>query len=95
MLRSLRGRGGTADRWSSSSGGIGLWSAESSRRDGSITSGRRRSLVWSFSTGIAGIFSFFLILVGVRAFSIICIILLLRLTDVPDEDLDVGVVHTG
>jgi hypothetical protein len=93
MLQSLRGRGGTVGRWSSSSGGIGLWSVGSSRRDGSITSGPCRSLLRSFSTGIAGIFSFFLVLARVRALSVICIIFLLWLVDVPDEDLSVGVVH--
>jgi hypothetical protein len=93
VLQCLRGRGETADRWSSSSGDIGLWSAGSSRRDGSITSGRRRSVLWSFSASVAGILSFLLVLAGVRAFSIISIVLLLQLADVLDEDLGVGIVH--
>jgi hypothetical protein len=101
-LQSLRGRGGTAGRWSCGSGDIGFWSVGSSRRDGSITSGWRRSLLRSLNTGIAGILSFLLILAGVRAFSVLSIILLLRLAgiilllrlaDVPDEDLGVGIVH--
>jgi hypothetical protein len=90
MLQSLRGRGGAAGRWSCGSGNIGFWSAGSSRRDGGIASGRCRSLLWSFS---AGVISFFLILAGVRAFSVLSVVLLLRHTDVPDEDLGVGIIH--
>jgi hypothetical protein len=87
---SLRGRGGAAGRWSCGSGNIGFWSAGSSRRDGSVASGRCRSLLRSFSTGIL---SFFLILARVRAFSILNVILLLRHMDVLDEDLGVGIIH--
>jgi hypothetical protein len=95
LLQSLRSRGGSraAGRWSCGSGDIGFWSAGSSRRDGAVTSGRGRSLFRSFGAGIASILSFLLILAGVRAFSVLSIVLLLWLADVPDEDLGVGVVH--
>jgi hypothetical protein len=90
LLQSLRGRGGTAGRWSYGSGNIGFWSAGSGRRDGGITSGRCGSLLWDFN---ADILSFLFILARVRAFGILSIILLLRLADVPDEDLSVGIIH--
>jgi hypothetical protein len=90
VLQSLRGRGGAAGRWSCGSGDIGFWNAGSSRRDGGITSGWRRSLLRSFR---AGVLSFFFILAGVRAFSVLRVILLLWHTDVPDEDLGVGIIH--
>jgi hypothetical protein len=79
LLQSLRGRGGSraAGRWSCGSGDIGLGSAGSSRRDGAITSGRGRSLFWNFSTGIANVLSFLFVLVGVRAFNVLSIVLLL------------------
>jgi hypothetical protein len=93
MLQSLRGRGGTVGRWSSSSGDISFWSAGSSRRNRSVASSRRRPLCRGFNTGMAGIFSFLLVLAGVRAFYVISVIILLRLTNVPDEDLGVGIVH--
>jgi hypothetical protein len=95
LLQSLRGRGGSraADRWSCGSGDIGFWSAGSSRRDGTITFGRGRSLFQNFGTGIASVLSFLLILAGVRAFSVLSVVLLLRLADVLDKDLGVGVVH--
>jgi hypothetical protein len=92
-LQSLRGRGGAAGRRSCGSGDVGLWSAGSSRGNGSITSGRRRSRLRSFSVGVAGIFSFLFILAGVRTFSVLSIIILLRLADIPDEDLYVGIIH--
>jgi hypothetical protein len=47
----------------------------------------------SFNAGIARIFSFFLVLARVGSFDIFSIGLLLRLADVPDEDLSVGIVH--
>jgi hypothetical protein len=95
LLQSLRGRGRsrTAGRWSSGYGDVGLGCAGSGGRDGAITSGRCRSLVRSFSASIASIFSFLLILDGVRAFSVLSVVLLLQLADVPDEDLGVGIVH--
>jgi hypothetical protein len=95
LLQRLRGRGGsrTAGRWSTGHGNVGLGCAGSSGRNGAITSGWHRSLVRSFSAGVASIFSFLLILAGVRAFSILSVVLLLWLADVPDEDLGVRVVH--
>jgi hypothetical protein len=96
-MQSLRGRGGSraAGRRSCGSGDIGFRSAGSSRRDGAVTSGQGRSLFRNFGANIASILSFLFILAGVRAFSVLSIILLLRLADVPDEGLSVSVVHVA
>jgi hypothetical protein len=95
LLQSLRDRGGSraAGRWSCGSGDIGFRSAGSSRWDGAITSGRGRSLFRSFGAGTAIVLSFLFILARVRAFSVLSVVLLLRLADVPDEDLGVGIIH--
>jgi hypothetical protein len=92
VLQSSRGRSGSraAGRWSRGSRYIGFRSAGSSRRNGTITSGRGRTLIWSFNVGV---FSFFFILAGVRALSVLNIVLLLRLAHVPDKGLSVGAVH--
>jgi hypothetical protein len=97
LMQSLRGRGKSraAGRWSCGSGDIGFRSAGSSRRDGAIASGRGRSLFRNFGTDMASVLSFLFVLAGVRAFSVLSIVLLLRLADVPDEGLSVDVVHVA
>jgi hypothetical protein len=95
LLQSLRGRSGSraTGRRSYGSGHIGFGSAGSSRRNGAITSGQSRSLFRSFGASIASVLSFLFILARVRAFSVLNVVLLLRLTDFPDEDLGVSIIH--
>jgi hypothetical protein len=92
VLQSSRGRGESraAGRWSFGSRDIGFRSAGSSRRNGAITSGRGRTLLRSFSVGVL---SFLFIFARLRAFSILSVVLLLWLTDVPDEGLGLDKIH--
>jgi hypothetical protein len=89
-----RGRSRATGWWSSSSGDIGLRSAGSSRWDGAITSARDRSLFWGVGVGL---FTFFFMLAGVRALnvgsSLGVTLLLLRLADVPNKGVGVGIIH--
>jgi hypothetical protein len=94
-MQSSRGRSGgrPIGRWSSSSGDVGFRSAGPSRWNGAITSARDRSLFWVISVGFL---SFIFVLAGVGALRIgrcPSIILLLRLANVPDKSVCVGIVH--
>jgi hypothetical protein len=96
MLQSSRGWSGSraADWWSYSSGDVGFRSARPSRWNGAITSGQDRSLFRNFSVGF---FSFFFVLAGVGALSVgstlDIVLLLLRLADVPDKGVGIGIIH--
>jgi hypothetical protein len=92
VLQSSSGRSGgrAVGGWSCGSRNVGLRSARSSRRNRAITSGWGRTLLRSFGVGV---FSLFFILAGVRTFNIRGILLLLWLTDISDDGLDVGIIH--
>jgi hypothetical protein len=88
-----RGRSRAAGWWGCSSGDVGFRSAGPSRWNGAIASGRDRSL---FRNVGVGFFSFFFILAGVGALSVssvLGVVLLLRLADVPDKGFGVGIIH--
>jgi hypothetical protein len=92
-MLSSRGRSGgrAAGKWSCGSGDVSFRSAGPSRRNGAIASGRDRSLFRSIS---AGLFSFLFVLARVGALSVLGVdCCLLRLADVPDKSISVGIVH--